>query len=62
MTLSQKKSQVLPFCVLPKTKEKDVFDAFPYEKFSKNTVLLEQELTRVEKFYTLSSGTGHYYF
>ena len=62
MTLFQKKSRLFPFSVLPKTEEKAVFNAFAYEKYSKHTVLLEQELTRVEKLYILSKGLGHYCF
>lgn len=62
MTGVQKKSGRFPFCVLPKKEEKDLLDAFSYEKCARDTVILEQELTRVEKFYTLSSGRARYYF
>ena len=62
MTLFQKKSRLFPFSVLPKAEEKAVFNAFSYEKYSKDTVILEQELTRVEKLYILSKGLGQYYF
>lgn len=58
----KKKSRVFPFSVLPAKEEKALLNHFSYEKITKNTVLLEQELTRIEKFYTLSSGMGHYYF
>jgi len=58
----KKKSQLPPFSVLPQKEQKAILNSFSYEKISKDTVLLEQELTRIEKFYTLSSGTGHYYF
>ena len=58
----KKKSRLSPFSILPQKEQKAVLNSFSYEKISKDTVLLEQELTRVEKFYTLSSGIGHYYF
>ncbi len=58
----KKKSRLSPFSILPQKEQKAVLNSFSYEKISKDTVLLEQELTRVEKFYTLSSGAGNYYF
>jgi CBS domain-containing protein len=60
--LAKKKTRIFPFSVLPVNEEKTVLNSFSYEKISKHTVLFEQELTRVDKFYTLSSGMGHYYF
>ncbi len=36
--------------------------AFSYEKVKKDTILLEQEITRVEKLYILSRGHAQYYY
>ncbi len=60
--LSKKKPRHFPFSILPAKEEKALLNSFSYEKIAKDTILHEQELTRVEKFYTLSSGMGHYYF
>jgi CBS domain-containing protein len=53
---------LLPFSVLPDKEQKAVFNMFSYEKVFKDTVLIEQEITKVEKFYTLCSGHCYYYF
>ncbi|OGR13522.1 MAG: cyclic nucleotide-binding protein [Desulfobacula sp. GWF2_41_7] len=60
--MPKKKSRIFPFSVLPAKEEKSLLNYFSYEKIAKNTVFLEQELTRIEKLYTLSSGMGQYYF
>ncbi len=58
----KKKHQPNPFSVLPKKLQNTLLNSFSYEKIKKNTILLEQEITRVEKFYTLVGGSGYYYF
>ncbi|MBU1565304.1 MAG: CBS domain-containing protein [Proteobacteria bacterium] len=62
MILLESLSLLLPFSLLPGKEQKAVFSAFSYEKVFKGSVLFEQEITRIDKFYTLSSGFGHFYF
>lgn len=58
----KKDSQIYPFSLLPKQEQKELTTAFSYEKVKRNTVLLEQEITSVEKVYILSKGHARYYF
>lgn len=37
-------------------------NAFSYEQIEAHTVLFEQELSRVDKFYMLSAGSAYYFF
>ena len=55
-------SQIYPFSLLSMQNQKEVTTAFSYEKVKKNTVLLEQEITSVEKVYILSKGRSRYYY
>lgn len=55
-------SLLSPFSALPDKEQKAVYNAFSYEKIFRGKVLLEQEVTIVEQFLTLSSGAAHYYF
>lgn len=58
----KKDSQIYPFSLLPKQNQKKLTTAFSYEKVKRDTVLLEQEITSVEKVYILSKGHARYYF
>lgn len=55
-------SQIYPFSLLPQQAQEKLINDFSYEKASKGTVLLEQEITSVEKFYVLSKGHAHYFY
>ena len=55
-------SQIYPFSLLSKLEQEALTTAFSFEKINKDTVLLEQEITRVEKFYILSKGHANYYY
>ena len=58
----KKESQTYPFSVLSKQDQEELTPAFSYEKVKKDTVLFEQEITRVEKLYILSKGHAQYYY
>jgi len=58
----KKESQIYPFSVLSKQDQEELTNAFSYEKVRKGTVLLEQEITSVEKLYILSRGRAQYYY
>ena len=54
--------QIYPFSLLSNQEQKKLTHAFSYEKVTKDTVLLEQDITKVEKLYTLSKGSARYYY
>jgi len=58
----KKESQTYPFSVLSKQDQAELTPAFSYEKVKKDTILFEQEITRVEKLYILSKGHAQYYY
>ena len=58
----KKESQMYPFSMLSKKDQEELAPAFSYEKIKENTIFLEQEITRVEKFYILSKGHAQYYY
>ncbi|NOX33977.1 MAG: cyclic nucleotide-binding protein, partial [Deltaproteobacteria bacterium] len=58
----KKGSGIYPFSSLSKEEQKKLAEAFSYKKVRKNTILLEQETTRVEKLYILSKGLARYYY
>jgi CBS domain-containing protein len=58
----KKESHTYPFSVLSKQEQKKLYTAFSYEKVKKDIVLLEQDITRVEKLYILSKGLAQYYY
>ncbi len=51
-----------PLSILSNDRQKKVNSKFLVEKISKNRVILEQEITRVEKFYILSKGAATFYY
>ncbi|MCP3873027.1 MAG: CBS domain-containing protein [Desulfobacteraceae bacterium] len=51
-----------PFSLLPKKELENLFNCFSYENYKKDTILLVQEITKVEKLYILSKGSAQYYF
>lgn len=53
-------SQVYPFSKLSNQEQEKLYNAFSYEKVKKDTVVFEQEITRVDKLYVLSKGSGQY--
>ncbi|MBU8911700.1 MAG: CBS domain-containing protein [Desulfobacterales bacterium] len=58
----KQESQIYPFSTLSKQDQEKLTNAFSYEKVQKGTVLLEQEITRVENLYILSKGHAQYYY
>jgi len=58
----KKGSDIYPFSMLSKQEQEKLTNAFSYEKVKKATVLLEQEITRIEKVYILSKGFAQYYY
>ena len=55
-------SQTYPFSLLSTLDQEKLTTSFSFEKVKKATVILEQEITRVEKFYILSTGHARYYY
>ncbi len=53
---------IYPFSLLSNQKQKKLSPAFFYEKVTRETVLLEQDITKVEKLYILSKGSAQYYY
>lgn len=54
--------QVYPFSLLSMQEQVELTPAVSYEKVEKDTILFEQEITRVEKIYILSKGHAQYYY
>ncbi len=58
----KQETQIYPFSLLSKETQEELATAFSYEKVKKETILLEQEITSVEKVYLLSKGRARYYY
>ena len=58
----ENQSQIYPFSLLSKSEQEEVTNTFSYEKFKKGTIILEHEITRLEKLYILSKGHAQYHF
>ncbi len=50
------------FSSLSKSEEQELYNGFRSEKFTRETPLFVQEISRVEKFLVLSQGSADYYF
>lgn len=55
-------TQLPPFSLLSTDELESLYTHFSYESHKKGTVLLIQEITRVDKFYVLSEGAAQYYY
>ena len=51
-----------PFSFLPEKAKKDLLSLFTSETIKKDTILLVQEISSIEKFLVLSQGSAQYYF
>ena len=51
-----------PFSLLPEKAKEDLLSHFSSETIKKDTILLVQEISSIEKFLVLSQGSAHYYF
>ena len=51
-----------PFSFLPEKAKKDLLSLFSSETIKKDTILLAQEISSIEKFLVLSQGSAQYYF
>mgnify|MGYP002725627680 CR=1 FL=1 len=51
-----------PFSLLPEKAQKNIYDHFSFEDHKKGSILLVQELSKVEKLYVLSKGSAQYYY
>ena len=51
-----------PFSVLPANAKQDLFNHFSSVTIKKDTILLVQEISSIEKFMVLSQGSAQYYF
>ena len=51
-----------PFSLLPEKAMEDLFGLFSPESIKKDTILLVQEISSIEKFLVLSQGSAQYYF
>ena len=51
-----------PMSLFSKEKQDQIDNSFTLEKISKGTVLFEQEITKIEKFYILSKGLAKFYY
>ncbi len=60
--MNEKNTQIPPFDVLPKEVEDKLINEFSYEKFNRGQIILEQDITQVEKLYILSKGSAEYYY
>jgi len=58
----KKESHIYPFSLLSEQEQEKLCSAFSSEKVKKDTVILEQEITSVEKLYILSKGCAQYYY
>ena len=58
----KKKPLNTPLSLFSKDRQGQIDNNFTLEKISKDTVLFEQEITKVEKFYILSKGCAKYYY
>ncbi|WP_022668901.1 DUF294 nucleotidyltransferase-like domain-containing protein [Desulfospira joergensenii] len=51
-----------PFSLLSKTEEKDLSSWFSYETHPRGSMVMVQEISRLNKLYVLSKGSAFYYF
>ncbi len=51
-----------PFSFLPEKAMEDLLSHFSSETIKKDTILLAQEISSIEKFWVLSQGSAQYYF
>ena len=51
-----------PFSFLPEKSKEDLLSHFSPESTKKDTILLVQEISSIEKFLVLSQGSAQYYF
>ena len=51
-----------PFSFLPEKAKRDLLSLFTSETIKKDTILLVQEISSIEKFLVLSRGSAQYYF
>ena len=51
-----------PFSFLPDQAKEDIVSQFQTETFKKDSILLTQEMSSVEKYLFLSQGSAQYYF
>jgi CBS domain-containing protein len=51
-----------PFSFLPEKAKEDLLSHFSSETIEKDTILLAQEISSIEKFLVLSQGSAQYYF
>ncbi len=58
----EKKTLNSPLSLFSKDKQDQINNDFTLEKISKNTVLFEQEISKIEKFYILSKGLARFYY
>ncbi|MBT5545581.1 MAG: CBS domain-containing protein [Desulfobacula sp.] len=58
----KKKTSIAPFSLLPQDKQKTINNHFSFENHKKGSILLIQEITKVDKLYVLSKGSAQYYF
>ncbi len=59
---SEKKAAGFAFSSLSKSEERELYTGFSYEKFTKDTILFVQEISRIEKLFVLSKGSAAFYF
>ena len=55
-------SDISPFSLLPVNEQENVLSAFSVITLKRGTVLLEQEISQLDKFYLFFKGLGQYYF
>ena len=58
----ESKLDKVPFSFLPENSKEDLLSHFSSETFKKDTILLAQEISPIEKFLVLSLGSAQYYF
>jgi len=51
-----------PFSLLPQKEQENLYTSFSIETHKKGSILLVQEISKVEKLYILSKGSAQYYF
>ena len=55
-------TDISPFSYLPENEQANVLKAFSIETLKQGTILMEQEISQVDKFYLFFKGLGQYYF
>jgi CBS domain-containing protein len=61
-TILENKLDKAPFSLLPEKAKEDLLSHFSSETIKKDTILLVQEISPIEKFLVLSRGSAQYYF